>query len=88
MMYLYLYLHINQLVFKIQAQRCFLLSRNGISNYYGLRVGLRGSNPAEASFSLFPTMFRPVLGHTQPTIQWVPETIPLKVKRQEREADH
>jgi hypothetical protein len=31
---------------------------------------------------------QPALGPTQPPIQWVPEALPLKVKRPGNEADH
>jgi hypothetical protein len=33
-------------------------------------------------------MSRPVLGPTQPPIQWVPGALSLGAKRQGREADH
>jgi len=37
---------------------------------------------------LFTTTSRPVLGPTQPPIQWVPGALSLEVKRSGREADH
>jgi hypothetical protein len=37
---------------------------------------------------LFTTVFKLVLGPTQPPIQWVQGTLSLGVKRPEREADH
>jgi hypothetical protein len=44
--------------------------------------------PAEAGIFLFTTVTRPVLGPTQPPIQWVPGALSLGVKRSGREADH
>jgi hypothetical protein len=40
-------------------------------------------NPSRDKISLLSTLSRPVLGPTQPPIQWV-----LEVKRPGREADH
>jgi hypothetical protein len=37
---------------------------------------------------IFTTVSRPVLGPTQPPIQWVPGSLSLGVKRLGREADH
>jgi hypothetical protein len=37
---------------------------------------------------LFTTVSRPVLGHTQPPIQWIKRALSLGVKRPERAADH
>jgi hypothetical protein len=37
---------------------------------------------------LFPTAFGPILGSTQPPIQWVPGALSPGVKRQGRKADH
>jgi hypothetical protein len=37
---------------------------------------------------LFTTLSRPVLGPTQPPIQWIPGALSLGVKRERREADH
>jgi hypothetical protein len=60
----------------------------GIATGYGLdgrRLGVRV--PVFKNF-LFSTSSRPVLGSTQPPIQWVPEALSPRVKRQGREADH
>jgi hypothetical protein len=48
----------------------------------------RGSVPGEVGNFFFDTMSRPVLGPTQPPIQWVLGAISLGVKRPRREADH
>jgi hypothetical protein len=37
---------------------------------------------------LFTTASRPVMGPTEPPIQWVPGALSLGVKRSEREAEH
>jgi hypothetical protein len=37
---------------------------------------------------LFTTAFRPVLGRTQPPIQWEPEPLSMGIRRPGREADH
>jgi len=39
-------------------------------------------------FFLFTTVSRPVLGPTQPPVQWIPGALSLGVKRPGREADH
>jgi hypothetical protein len=48
----------------------------------------RSSNPAGGKTFLFPTASIPVLGPTQPPIQWVPGVLSPGVKRSGREADH
>jgi hypothetical protein len=48
----------------------------------------RSLSPGRGKNFLFPTLFRPVLGPTQPPIQWVPGALPPAVKRPGREADH
>jgi hypothetical protein len=48
----------------------------------------RRLSPGKGKNFLFSTSFRPVLGPTQPHIQWVPGVLLQRVKRQEREADH
>jgi hypothetical protein len=47
-----------------------------------------GSNPGWRKIFLFSTTFRPALGPTQTSIQWVPIASYPAVKRQRREADH
>jgi hypothetical protein len=44
--------------------------------------------PVGSRIFLFYTSSRPVLGPTQPPIQWVPGALFPGVKRQRREADH
>jgi hypothetical protein len=44
--------------------------------------------PSVAGIFLFPALSRPALGHIKPPIQWVSQTIPSRVKRAKREADH
>jgi hypothetical protein len=61
----------------------------GIALGYGLDV--RGSKvrvPAGLGIFLFTTASRPVLGPTQPPIQWVPGALSLGIKWPGREADH
>jgi hypothetical protein len=61
----------------------------GIATGYGLDDGGgRSSSPGKAKNFLFSTASRPVLGPTQPPIQWVREPFPPGVKRLWREADH
>jgi hypothetical protein len=48
----------------------------------------RSSSPGEGKNFHFSKSSRPVLGSTQPPIQWIPETLSPGVKRQGREADH
>jgi hypothetical protein len=56
---------------------------------YGLdELGGRSSSPSGGKNFLFFMSSRPVLGLTQPLIQWVPGALSLRVKRQGREADH
>jgi hypothetical protein len=59
----------------------------GIAIGYGLddrKVGARVS----VGSGIFSTSSRPALVSTQSPIQWVPEALSLKVKRQGREVDH
>jgi hypothetical protein len=51
------------------------------------RVG-RSRSPGRVNSFLFSTSSRPVLGSTQPPIQWVPTALSPEVKRPGREADH
>jgi hypothetical protein len=53
----------------------------GLANGYGLE-NRRDKN------LLSSTSSRPVLGPTQPPIQWIPGTFSLEVKRQQGDADH
>jgi hypothetical protein len=46
------------------------------------------SGPGWVKNFLFSKSSRPVLGSTQPPIQWVPGALSPKVKRPGREADH
>jgi hypothetical protein len=48
----------------------------------------RSSSPGKVKNFLFSTSSRPVLGSTQPPIQWLPGTLSPWVKRQGREADN
>jgi hypothetical protein len=48
----------------------------------------RSSSPGRGRIFLFPTSSRPVLGPSQPPIQWVLGVLSLGVKRPAREADH
>jgi hypothetical protein len=45
-------------------------------------------SPSRVKNFLFSTLSRPVLGSTQPPIQWVPGALSPGVKWQGREADH
>jgi hypothetical protein len=54
------------------------MTRRGV----GIRV------PVEARLFLLPALFRPALGSTQPSIQWVPRVLSLGVKLPGRGADH
>jgi hypothetical protein len=47
----------------------------------------RSSSPASGEIFLFSTASRPVVGPTQPPIQWVPEGTFVGVKRPGRQAD-
>jgi hypothetical protein len=58
----------------------------GIATGYGLDD--RSSSPGRVKNLLFSTLFIPVLGSTQPPIQWVPGAFSLGLKRPGREADH
>jgi hypothetical protein len=56
-----------------------------------LRAGLlggRSSSPGRIKIFLLFTLARPVLGLTQPPVQWVPGTLSPGVKRPGREAYH
>jgi hypothetical protein len=61
----------------------------GIATGYGSDDrGGRSSSPGRVKNFLFSTASRPVLGPTQPPIQWVQGALSPRVKRQGREADH
>jgi hypothetical protein len=62
-----------------------------VSQWYsaGLGVGWSGFESRQGlRIFLFTTVSRPVLGSTQPPIQWVPRALSLGVKRPGREADY
>jgi hypothetical protein len=48
----------------------------------------RSSSPGRGKISFLSTSSRPVLGPTQPPIQWVQGALSTEVKRPEHEADH
>jgi hypothetical protein len=48
----------------------------------------QSSSPAKDKIFLLSTSSGPILGHTQPPIQWVPRPLSPGVKRPGREADH
>jgi hypothetical protein len=48
----------------------------------------QSSIPGRGKIFLPSIRFRPILGPTQPPIQWVSETLSPRVKRPGREADH
>jgi hypothetical protein len=49
---------------------------------------VRSSSSGRDKFLLLSTPCRPILGPTQPPIQWIPGPLSQGVKRPEREADH
>jgi hypothetical protein len=63
----------------------YLSCVRGVSKGYGLDG--RGWIPGRGKIFLFSTASRPVLGPTQPPIQWVPGTLSPGVKRSGREAE-
>jgi hypothetical protein len=61
----------------------------GIATGYGLNgrgVGVR--IPVREKYVSFSTSSRPVLGLTQPPVQWIPVAFPTEVKWPGHEADH
>jgi hypothetical protein len=54
----------------------------------GLRTERPGSIPGRCKIFVFSTAFRPALGPTQTTIQWVLGALSTGVKRPAREANH
>jgi hypothetical protein len=58
----------------------------GILMGYGLDGP--GSSPGRVKNFLFSVLYRPVLGLTEPAVQWVPGALSRRVKRQGREGDH
>jgi hypothetical protein len=72
-----------------RISRRLAFSAIGIATGYGLddRRGRSSSTDRVKNF-LFSTSSRPVLGPTQPPIQWVMGAVSPGVKRQGREADH
>jgi hypothetical protein len=61
----------------------------GIAAAYGLNDGGAGVQvPVRVKNVLFSSSFRPALGPSQPSKQWVPGTLSPGVKWQGREADH
>jgi hypothetical protein len=76
-------------------QRCYIPEDSNFHSHrrYSdwLRAGRprgRSSSPGKGKTCLFSTSSRPVLGPTQPPIQWVPGALSQGVKRPGREADH
>jgi hypothetical protein len=66
-------------------------SRDSVVDIDCLRTGRpsgRSSSPGGGKNFLFSTSSRPVLGLTQPPIQWVLGALSPGVKRPGREADH
>jgi hypothetical protein len=57
-----------------------------LATSYGLEG--RGSVPGRGKIFLFSIASSPVLGPTQPTIQWVSRSLSSGLKRPGREADH
>jgi hypothetical protein len=54
----------------------------GRASGYGLDESGRSSSPGRAKNFLFSKSYRPALGFTQPSIQWVPGALSPGVKRQ------
>jgi hypothetical protein len=72
-------------------QRNLVLKIDGVERRknMGWTIEVRGfDSRQELGIFLFTTASRPVLGPTQPPIQWVPGALPLIVKRPGPEADH
>jgi hypothetical protein len=67
---------------------CMVWSRNS-SVVIATRYGLDGPDliPSKGKIFLFSTAYRPILGPTQPPIQWVRGALSHGVNRQGREAD-
>jgi hypothetical protein len=60
----------------------------GIATGYGLNgQGDQSSSPGTSKIFLLSMLSRPVLGTTQPPIQWVLGVLPLRVKRLGHETD-
>jgi hypothetical protein len=51
-------------------------------------IAVRGFDSRRGLGIFLFTAFRPVLGPTQPPVQWIPGTFSPDVKRPKREADH
>jgi hypothetical protein len=68
---------------------CWTREGAGIAKSVERRAGRPGFRfPARERKFLFFTVFRPVLGPTQPPIQWVPGALSPGAKRPGREPDH
>jgi hypothetical protein len=90
-----------RLVAEFRSQLCYLVPQVG-RKYYGIIMGrshvsARLSAIIVHSVDVFPLSligaryyrkYRPMLGPTQPPVQWVPAAISPGVKRQGRESDH
>jgi hypothetical protein len=64
---------------------------SAVSTAVGLRAGrprVQSSSPGKGKNFLPSTSSRPVLGPTQPPVQWETRALSLGVKRPRREADH
>jgi len=61
---------------------------SSVSTETSLWAGRPRFNFPKGQWSLFVTMPRPALGHTQPPVQWVSEALTPGVERPGREADN
>jgi hypothetical protein len=59
-----------------------------LGNIFTATITLKQAYLQRNDFFLFSLMFRPALGPTQPSIQWVTGNVSPEVKRLGSEADH